>query len=69
MARQRVRLSIILNPGAPPEIAMPLLAVCNREELRDVLQSTDTSMVLRGTAQELLARRPPMPEDERRTLH
>jgi len=69
MARPRVRLSIILNPGSPPEIAIPLLAVCNREELRDVLQSTDTSMVLRGTAQELLARRPPMPEDERRTLH
>lgn len=71
MARARVRLSILLNPGSPPEVAMPLLALCNREELRDVLRSTETSVVLRGTAQELLARRPPMPEneDQRRTVH
>ncbi|HVU04026.1 MAG TPA: hypothetical protein VHE30_19840 [Polyangiaceae bacterium] len=69
MARPRVRLSIILNPGTPPGIALPLVALCNREELQDVLRSTDTPMVLRGTAQELLSRRAPMPEDERRTLH
>jgi hypothetical protein len=69
MARARVRLSILLNPGSPPEVAMPLVALCNREELRDVLRSTETSVVLRGTAQELLARRPPMPEDEHRTVH
>jgi hypothetical protein len=69
MARPRVRLSILLNPGSPPEVAMPLVALCNREELRDVLRSTETSVVLRGTAQELLVRRPPMPEDERRTVH
>jgi hypothetical protein len=69
MARQRVRLSILLNPGSPPEVAMPLLALCNREELRDVLRSTETSVVLRGTAQELFARRPPMPEDAHRTVH
>lgn len=69
MARPRVRISIILNPGSPPEVAIPLLGLCNREELRDVLRAPETSMVLRGTAQEILARRPPMPEDEHRTLH
>ena len=69
MARPRVRMSILLNPGSPPEVAMPLLALCNREELRDVLRSPETSMVLRGTAQELLARRPPMPEDDHHSVH
>jgi hypothetical protein len=69
MARPRVRLSILLNPGSPPEVAVPLVALCNREELRDVLRSTEISVILRGTAQELLARRPPMPEDTQRTIH
>jgi hypothetical protein len=60
LSRSRVRLSIILNPGAPPEIAMPLLPVCKRTELREVVRATETSMVLRGTAVELLERRPPI---------
>jgi hypothetical protein len=61
LARSRVRLSIILNPGSPPEIALPLLPVCKRTELKEVVRATETSMVLRGTAVELLERRPPIP--------
>jgi hypothetical protein len=68
MGRPRVRQAIILNPGTPSEIAIPFVCLCNREELHDVLQSTDTSLVLRATAQELLARRPPVPESTR-TIH
>ena len=60
LSRSRVRLTIILNPGAPPEIAMPLLPVCKRTELKEVVQATEASMVLRGTALELLERRPPI---------
>jgi hypothetical protein len=69
MGRPRVRQSVILNPGTPSEIASPLLCLCNREELRDVLQSTETSLTLRATAQELLQRRPPVPSDAPRTIH
>jgi len=69
IGRPRVRLSIVLNPGSPPEVAMPLLCLCNREELSDVLRSTETSLILRATAQELLARRPPVPEATSHTLH
>jgi hypothetical protein len=48
---------------------MPLLGLCTREELRDLLKSTETSIVLRATAQELLARRPPLPREGQRTIH
>jgi hypothetical protein len=60
LSRGRVRLSILLNPGSPPEIAMPMLSVCKRTDLQEVLRSADTSNVLRATALELLERRPPL---------
>lgn len=69
IGRPRVRLTIVLNPGSPPEVAMPLLCLCNREELFDVLKSTETPLLLRATAQELLARRPPVPSDAAHTIH
>ncbi len=55
-----MRLAIVLNPGSPPEIAMPLLPVCKRTELKEVVRATESSMVLRATALELLERRPPI---------
>jgi hypothetical protein len=39
---------------------MPLLAVCTRGELVEVLHSADSSGVLRSTARELLEKRPPL---------
>jgi hypothetical protein len=69
MSRPRIRMAILLNPGSPPEVAIPLLGLCTREELQDALRSTETSLVLRATARELLARKPPMPGDVPRTLH
>lgn len=60
LRRSRVRLAILLNPGSPPEIVMPLVPLCSRPELRELVGSTDTSVVLRATALELLERRPPM---------
>jgi hypothetical protein len=48
---------------------MPLLCLCNREELADVLKSTETSLVLRATARELIVRHPPVPGEARHTIH
>jgi hypothetical protein len=69
LSRPRVRMAVLLNPGSPPELTMPLLGLCTREELRDILKSTETSIVLRATAQELMARRPPLPQDRPRIIH
>jgi len=64
LKRPRVRLTILLNPGSPPEIAMPLLAACTRGELIEIVHGTDTNKVLRATATELLARRPPLAQPD-----
>jgi hypothetical protein len=61
LRRPRVRLALLLNPGTPPAVSMPLLAVCTRCELLDVVHGTDTPLALRGSAQELLERSPPLP--------
>jgi hypothetical protein len=64
LKRPRVRLAILLNPGSPPDVAMPLLATCTRRELLEILHGPDTSKVLRATARELFARRPPLGEPD-----
>jgi hypothetical protein len=64
LKRPRVRLAILLNPGSPPSVAMPLLAACTRGELIEILHGVDTSKVLRATARELLARRPPLEQSD-----
>lgn len=62
LCRARVRHAILLNPGSPPEIAAPLLLLCPRTELLEIVHSTDTPGALRATALELLERRPPLRE-------
>lgn len=64
LKRPRVRLAILLNPGSPATVAMPLLAACTRGELIEVVHGVDTSKVLRATARELLARRPPLEQSD-----
>ncbi len=66
LSRPRVRLSLLFNPGSPPAIAMPLLAVCTRQELCEVVHHSETSTVLRGAAHELLERLPPLRDAETR---
>ncbi len=66
MSRGRVRLSLVLNPGCPPDVAMPLVSTCRRDELGLILKSTAVSLVIRGVARELLELRPPLGEAERR---
>jgi len=65
LKRPRVRLAILLNPGSPPHVAMPLLAACTRSELVEIVHGGDTSKVLRATARELLARRPPLEQSDK----
>jgi hypothetical protein len=62
LSRSRVRMAVLLNPGSPLSIAVPLLGLCTRSELREVLDSADTSVLLRATARELFERRPPLRE-------
>ena len=60
LKRSRVRQALILNPGTPLDITLPLLSVSIRAELLEVIRSTRCPAVVRVTAQELLDRRPPM---------
>jgi hypothetical protein len=62
LARSRVRMTLILNPGSPAAISMPLLGVCTRAELCEIFSSADTTALLRATAHELIERRPPLRE-------
>lgn len=54
LVRSRVRMALIQNPGTPAAIAVPLLAVCTRPELRQVRTNAESSEVLREIAEELL---------------
>jgi hypothetical protein len=60
--RARVRMTIVQNPGAPPEIAVPLLRLLIRPELLRVTSAADVPAVVRAAAGELLERRPPVPD-------
>jgi hypothetical protein len=62
LRRPRVRLTLLLNPGTPERVSMPLLAVCTRCELLEVVHGVDAPLALRGSAQELLERSPPLPK-------
>jgi hypothetical protein len=54
-----VRMSIVLNPDSPIELSIPLLTLLVRSELRLVKEAEYLAPVLRATAGDLLARRPP----------
>ncbi len=58
--RVRVRMAVVLNPDSPLELAIPLLALLVRPELRFVASAAYLAPALRATARDLLARRPPV---------
>jgi hypothetical protein len=60
LTRPRVRMSVLLNPGSPPAIALPLVGLCRRAELLELSRSADVPTILRITANELVERRPPL---------
>ena len=67
--RPRVRLTIVLNPDTPLEIAGPISGLLMRQELKLVAGSTHVSPAVRALCLEHLERRPPgdfegAPEDD-----
>lgn len=58
--RSRVRLSLVLNPSSPPELAVPFVSLLLRSELLLVARSTDVPPIVRSAARDLLVLRPPM---------
>jgi len=60
LARRRVRLSVLQNPGSPLSVALPLVGLCTRGELLELARATDVPPLLRITAVELAERRPPL---------
>jgi hypothetical protein len=66
--RARVRMALVLNPGAPPAVSVPVLGLLSRPELAEVARASDVLPVVRATASELWELRPPLrvvpPPDE-----
>jgi hypothetical protein len=62
--RPRVRLALVLNPMTPNEIAIAMIALLRRNELKSVVDATALHPAVRAAARERLARRPPMPPTE-----
>lgn len=69
IARGRIRHAILLNPTSPNETAMPLIGLCSRTELEELVSSGQLPLVRRATALELVERRPPHEAPERGALH
>ena len=64
LTRGRVRMSVLLNPGSPPRVALPLVGLCTRAELLQIARGADVPTILRITAGELIERRPPVFSEE-----
>lgn len=60
LLRRRVRMTVLLNPGSPARVALPLVGLCTRTELLELARGADVPIVLRITANELAERRPPL---------
>jgi hypothetical protein len=58
--RTRVRMTILLNPGSPPAVSVPLLALLVRPELEEVGHAADLPATVRATALDLFDLRPPL---------
>lgn len=52
--RRRVRLALVLNPGCPPEIGVPLVGLLMRSELQTVVRLTGANPEIRRAARERL---------------
>jgi hypothetical protein len=58
--RVKVRLAIVLNPDTAPTVAIPLLVLLVRPELKQVADASGLAPTLRAAAHDLLQRRPPV---------
>ncbi len=62
--RARVRLTLLLNPSTPLELAAPITGLLVRQELRLVAEATHVADGVRALCLEHLERRPPTERDE-----
>lgn len=62
--RPRVRLALVMNPTTPSELAISMISLLRRDELKSVVIATALHPAVRAAAKERLARRPPMPPSE-----
>jgi hypothetical protein len=62
--RARIRLTLVLNPSTPLEIAGPIVSLLMRQELKLVATSTHVPPAVRALCFEHLERRPPVELDE-----
>jgi hypothetical protein len=60
LTRRRIRMTLLLNPGSPPRVTLPLVGLCTRTELLELARGADVPVILRITANELAERRPPL---------
>ena len=59
LCRRRVRMSLLQNPGTPAAVAVPLVALCTKTELRVLAKSHESSEIVRHVASELHGLREP----------
>lgn len=57
--KPRLRRAVVLNPGTPPAVGVPLLGLLSLPELRQVIRAMDVGSVVRATAHEIAELRPP----------
>ena len=57
-------MTVLLNPGSPGSVALPLVGLCTVSELREIIRGADVPVILRITAGELAERRPPLADPE-----
>jgi hypothetical protein len=62
--RPRVRLALLLNPDAPPEVVAPITSLLIRQELEKVIAASPVHPAVRALCIERLARRPPFDSSE-----
>ncbi len=60
----RVRMALVFNPGSPAAISVPLLGLLVRHELAQIVNAMDIPPIVRDTARQLYALRPPLDTDE-----
>lgn len=60
LARPRVRMALVQNPGAPTELTVPIVGLLIRPELEQVVEAADVAAVVRAAASDKLARLPPL---------
>lgn len=59
MARSRIRSALVLNPGCPRGISLPLLYTLKREELTSIVQASTLADNLRAAALQIKSKLPP----------